>query len=52
MTNEQALQILKNIIDEAVKGSIFPNMDSAFQAANAYNQIAQAILNKDGSVTE
>jgi len=47
MTNEQALQIMKSIIDAAVKGSIFPNMDAAFQAANAYNQIAQSLINKE-----
>jgi len=52
MNNEQALQVLKQVIDAAVKGSIFPNMDTAFQAANAYNLIANLILKKDGEPTE
>jgi len=47
MTNEQALQIMKSIIDAAVKGSLFPNMDAAFQAAQAYNHIARNLINKD-----
>jgi len=47
MTNEQALQIMKQVMDAAVKGSIFPNMDAAFQAANAFNQLAQCLIEKE-----
>ena len=43
MNNEQALQIMKQVLDAAVKGSIFPNMDAAFTAAQAFNQITQAL---------
>jgi len=43
MNNEQALLVLKGVLDVAVSKSVFPNMDVAFQAANAYNQIAEVV---------
>jgi hypothetical protein len=52
MNNEQALQVLKQVLDAAVKGSVFPNMDTAFQAATAFNLVSQTILNKDGTNNE
>jgi NCAIR mutase (PurE)-related protein len=43
MKNEQALQILKEVLDAATKGGVFPNIDATFTAANAFNQIANLI---------
>jgi hypothetical protein len=43
MTNEQALQIIKQVLDAATKGGLFPNMDATFTAANAFNQITQTL---------
>lgn len=50
MNNEQALAVLKQVLDAAVNKSVFPNMDLAFQAASAYNLIAEAITNKHTEV--
>ena len=43
MKNEQALQVLKEVLDAAIKGGIFPNMDASFTAAQAFNIVANAI---------
>ena len=43
MKNEQALQILKEVLDAATKSGVFPNMDASFTAANAYNVIVNAL---------
>jgi len=45
LTNEKALQIIKEIMDAATKGGLFPNMDATFLAANAFNVISRAVLN-------
>jgi hypothetical protein len=41
--NEQALQVLKEVLDAATKSGVFPNMDASFTAANAFNIVANAI---------
>ena len=43
MKNEQALQVLKEVLDAATKSGVFPNMHASFTAANAFNIIANAI---------
>jgi hypothetical protein len=43
MKNEQALQVLKEVLDAAIKGGIFPNMDASFTAAQAFNIVANLI---------
>jgi hypothetical protein len=43
MKNEQALQVLKEVLDAATKSGVFPNMDASFTAANAFNIIANVI---------
>jgi hypothetical protein len=43
MKNEQALQVLKEVLDAAIKGGIFPNMDASFTAAQAFNIVANAV---------
>lgn len=47
LTNEKALQIIKEIMDAATKGGLFPNMDATFLAANAFNVISSALLNSE-----
>jgi hypothetical protein len=44
MTNEQALNVIKQVLDAASKGGIFENMDASFLAANSFNIISRAIL--------
>lgn len=44
MDEKQALQVLKDVLDAAIKGGVFPNIDASFTAANAYNIISQKIL--------
>jgi hypothetical protein len=39
LTIEQALGILKSVLDAGVKNGLFDNMDSAATATNAYNII-------------
>jgi hypothetical protein len=50
LTNEKALQIIKEIMDAATKGGLFPNMDATFLAANAFNVISKAVLPKSEKV--
>ncbi len=47
MTNEQALNVIKQVLDAASKGGIFENMDASFLAANSFNIISRAILKDD-----
>lgn len=47
LTNEKALQIIKEIMDAATKGGLFPNMDATFLAANAFNVISNAVLKSE-----
>lgn len=42
----QKLLIVKQALDNAVKGSVFENMDTAFTTATAFNDIAQLLLTK------
>lgn len=50
MKNEQALQVLKEVLDAAIKSGVFPNMDASFTAAQAFNIVANAIkeIKQDG----
>ena len=51
MKKEQALQVLKEVLDAATKSGVFANMDASFTAANAFNIIANEINKKpDGLV--
>jgi len=47
MTNEQALNVIKQVLDAASKGGIFENMDASFLAANSFNIISRAILKEE-----
>lgn len=47
MTNEQALNVIKQVLDAAAKGGLFENMDASFLAANSFNMISRAILDKE-----
>lgn len=47
MTNEQALNVIRQVLDAASKGGLFENMDASFLAAKSFNIISNAILEKD-----
>jgi hemoglobin-like flavoprotein len=50
MEHKQALAVIKEVLDAAVKGGIFPNMDASFTAAQAYNIIANVLVDKEKNV--
>ena len=53
MNEQQALAVIRATLDKAVKaGNIFENMDEAFAASNAFNLIAQTIVNKNNNATD
>lgn len=52
MENKQALQVIKEVLDAAVKGGIFPNMDASFTAAQAYNFIANTLVDKEKELND
>jgi hypothetical protein len=47
MNNEQALQVLKSTIDEAIRKGVVPNMETAQQIIIALGIIAKAIQNEE-----
>lgn len=47
MNNEQALQVLKSTIDEAIRKGVVPNMEIAQQIIIALGIIAKAIQNEE-----
>jgi hypothetical protein len=47
MEHKQALEVIKQVLDAAVKGGVFPNMDASFTAAQAYNIIANKLVDKE-----
>lgn len=47
MTNEQALNVIKQVLDAAAKGGLYENIDASFLAANSFNIISRAILDKE-----
>lgn len=46
MQPNEALNILKQLMDAACKAGIFQNMESAATAANAFNVVAEALQPK------
>jgi len=52
MTNEQALSVIKQILDAAAKGGLFENMDATFLAANSYNHIQMQLTKQDKPVDD
>ena len=43
MTNEQALQVLKQVIDAAIAAGLFKTCDQVLQATTALQTIAKAL---------
>jgi len=43
---DKELQILKQVIDQSVKGGVFVNAESVVIALQALDKIANAIINK------
>ena len=46
MTKEDAIKLIKQVLDESVKAGLFHNIDTAVNVNNAYIIINQ-IINKD-----
>ena len=44
MTNEQALSVLKQVLDAATKGGLFENVDATFIAAQSFNHIQRQLI--------
>jgi len=44
MTEKQALEILKQVLDAATKSGVFPTIDASFAAATAYNLVSAKVL--------
>jgi hypothetical protein len=47
MNNEQALQVLKSTIDEAIRKGVIPNMETAQKIIIALGIIAKAIQSEE-----
>jgi hypothetical protein len=45
MKKEEALQIIKAVIDESIKAGIFKQIEVAVQVSNAFNLIATELTN-------
>jgi hypothetical protein len=46
MENQKALEIIKALIDEAVKKGVMGNIDTAVQVAQAFDTIAKQLLDR------
>lgn len=57
MTNKEALNVIKQILDAGQKSGLFENLEASILAANCYNHLASTLDklenqndNADGSV--
>ena len=41
---QQALSLIKKVIDESIKAGLFQNVESAVQVSNAFNFIASELI--------
>jgi len=44
MNNKQALEIIKQLLDQSIKRGVFENAESVIAVTNAYNLIAKDLL--------
>jgi hypothetical protein len=47
MKKEEALQLIKVVIDESIKAGLFKQIEAAVQVSNAFNLIATEIMKDD-----
>ena len=47
MKKEEALQIMKQVIDQSIKAGLFGNIESAIQVSNAFNLIATQLTKEN-----
>jgi hypothetical protein len=47
MKKEEALQIIKTVIDESIKAGIFKQIEVAVQVSNAFNTIVNELTKND-----
>lgn len=44
MNNEQALQLIKQLLDQSIKRGVFENAETVIAVTNAYNLIAKELI--------
>jgi len=49
MKKEEALQLIKVVIDESLKAGLFKQMEAAIQVSNAFNLIATELTKENES---
>ena len=47
MENKQALEIIKQLLDQSIKRGVFENAESVIAVTEAYNTIAKQIIEKN-----
>lgn len=47
METKQALEILKQVIDAAIKRGLFENIEATIQVSNAFNKIATELTKEN-----
>jgi hypothetical protein len=46
MENKQALELIKQLLDQSIKRGVFENAESVLAVTEAYNTIAKPIIEK------
>ncbi len=49
MKKEEALQLIKQVIDQSIKAGLFGNIESTVQVSNAFNLIATELTKENES---
>jgi hypothetical protein len=47
MNNKQALEMIKQLIDQSIKRGVFENAETVLAVTNAYNLIAKELIKDD-----
>jgi hypothetical protein len=47
MNNKQALELIKQLIDQSIKRGVFENAESVLAVSNAFNVIAKELIKDD-----
>jgi len=50
MEKQKALELIKQVIDQSVKGGLMPNVDTAVAVAEAFQTIVNELEKKPSSV--
>ena len=47
MNNKQALELIKQLIDQSIKRGVFENAESVLAVSNAFNVISKELIKDD-----